>query len=61
MFKLTIPKVQAWEQLNDPEYAGGLNMEDFHDLLLKAGYTQEVADAAASKRGWDRLQAGVVM
>ena len=61
MLHLTIPKVQAWEQLHDPEYAGGLNMEQFYDLLIRAGYSEEVAHEAAKKRGWDRLSAGVTM
>lgn len=56
-----MPKVQAWEQLNDPEYCGRLNMESFYELLLEAGYSRDVAQRAANKRGWDRLTAGVVM
>lgn len=56
-----MPKVQAWERLNDPEYAGSLTMEQFHDLLIDAGYSEEVAQKAASQRGWERLQAGVTM
>lgn len=58
---LTVPKTQAWELLNDPEYSGGLNMEEFHDLLIRAGYTEDMAQRAASERGWQRLKAGVVM
>lgn len=54
-------RVQAWERLNDPEYSGQLNMEQFRRLLLEAGYSVEVADKAAAKRGWDRLDAGVKM
>jgi hypothetical protein len=56
-----MPKVQAWERLNNPEYSGKLTMGEFYDLLLKAGYSEEVAQRAASKRGWDRLEAGVQM
>ncbi len=54
-------KVQAWERLNDPNYCGRLNMGEFHTLLLEAGYSEQVAQKAASQRGWDRLSAGVVM
>ena len=56
-----IPKVQAWEQLNDPEFCGSLDMRQFKQLLLKAGYSEKVASAAASQRGWERLAAGVKM
>lgn len=58
---MSIPKVQAWERLNDHEYAGMLNMEDFHDLLIEAGYSEEVAQKAASERGWERLLASEKM
>ena len=54
-------KVQAWEQLNDAEYCGKLTMDQFYDLMLMAGYSQEAAQKAANQRGWDRLQAGVPM
>ena len=56
-----MPRVQAWERLNNPEYSGRLTMVEFYELLLQAGYNEETAQAAAQKRGWDRLQAGVVM
>ncbi len=58
---ITMAKVQAWEQLNDPTYAGQLKMGDYLDLLIRAGYTRSAAQKVANKRGWDRLQAGVVM
>lgn len=53
--------MQAWEQLNDPNYCGRLNMEEFYDLLLRAGYSEEVASKAAKQRGWDRLNAEMAM
>ncbi len=56
-----MPRVQAWERLNDPSYCGRLTMLEFHDLLLRAGYSEDAAQRAANKRGWDRLQAGVMM
>ena len=56
-----MPRVQAWEKLNNPEYTGRLTMSDFYNLLIEAGYSDEVAQKAASKRGWDRLEAGVEM
>ncbi len=58
---MVMPKVQAWERLNDPGYCGRLTMGEFHALLLEAGYSEDVAQRAASKRGWDRLEAGVTM
>lgn len=54
-----MPKVMAWELLQDPEYAGGLNMNQFYELLIRAGYSEDVAQRAATKRGWDRLDNGV--
>lgn len=36
-------------------------MGDFLDLMLRAGYPEEVAQQAASQRGWERLVAGVSM
>ena len=54
-------KVQAWERLNDPEYCGKLTMGEFHALLLQAGYSEDTAQRAANRRGWDRLNAGVKM
>ncbi len=54
-------KVQAWEQLSDHEYSGGLNHGQFYDLLIQAGYSKEVARQAANKRGWDRLSANVTL
>lgn len=54
-----MPKVQAWERLNDYNYSGQLTMGEFEDLLLKAGYHPDVAHRAALKRGWDRLEAGL--
>ena len=58
---MVLPKVQAWERLNDPEYSGRLKMAEFYDLLIRAGYSQGVAQKAANQRGWDRLAAGVAM
>ena len=56
-----MPKVRAWERLNDPEYSGRLTMVEFYDLLLAAGYREDVAQRAANERGYQRLQAGVNM
>ena len=61
VLNLTMSRVQAWEQLNDREYAGQMSMSDFYDLLLRAGYNEQTARKAANKRGWQRLQAGVKM
>ena len=58
---MTIPKVQAWERINDPDYCGRLTMEQFYNLLIEAGYSEDAAQDAASKRGWERLNAGEMM
>lgn len=56
-----MPKVMAWEKLHDHEYSGRLSMGEFYDLLREAGYSKEVAQKAANKRGWQRLDAGLKM
>lgn len=61
VLQLTMLKVRAWERLNDWEYCGRLNMADFHELLLEAGYNERAAQRAASQRGWERLSAGAVL
>lgn len=58
---MVLPKVQAWELLHDPDYCGQLNTGQFYNLMLRAGYSEEVASGAAKQRGWDRLNAGVAM
>ena len=58
---MTMSKVQAWERLNDLEYSGRLNMGEFYDLLIAAGYSEKAAQKASSERGWNRLKAGVKM
>lgn len=56
-----MPRVQAWERLQDREYSGRLSMAAFYDLLVEAGYSEQTAQKAANQRGWERLQAGVTM
>lgn len=56
-----MPRVRAWERLHDASYSGGLSMGALKDLMLQAGYSEADAQAAANKRGWDRLEAGVMM
>lgn len=58
---LAMSKVQAWERLNDPNYSGKLTFLQFKELLLEAGYSEEVAQKAACERGLARLAAGVAM
>lgn len=52
-------RVQAWERLNDHNYSSGLSMEGLYALLIEAGYRPEVAERAACRRGWERLDVGV--
>lgn len=61
MLHLTIPKVQAWERLNDPDFCGNLTMDQLYELFVEAGYSEGVAQEAARQRGWDRLCAGIAM
>lgn len=61
MLTLVVARTQAWERLSDPEYAGKLGMGEFKELLLKAGYSEDVAQGAAKQRGWDRLCAEVTL
>lgn len=58
---MAVSRVQAWEQLHDTEYSGNLSMAAFYDLMIRAGYSEESAQKAANKRGYERLQAGVMM
>ena len=51
-------KVRAWERLNDTDYSGRLTTVEFYNLLLEAGFTEDVAQKAASQRGLERLSAG---
>lgn len=50
--------VQAWEQVNDPQYCGRLDMVGLERLLLRAGWSPEAAHKAALKRAWDRMTNG---
>jgi hypothetical protein len=58
---MVMRKTQAWEMLNNPEYAGQLTTNGTYELMLEAGYSEAEAQRAASQRGWDRLNAGQVM
>ena len=58
---LTMSRVQALERLDNREYSGSLNTAEFYELLRTAGYSDDVAQKAASRRGWERLSAGVTM
>lgn len=57
----TMSRVMAWERLNDPQYSSQLTMGKFYDLMIESGYTEEEAQQAANRRGWDRLEAGIRM
>jgi len=61
VLQLAAAKTRAWELANDPDYCGRLTMGEFYELLLRAGYSEEVAQKSASQRGWERLNAGVIM
>jgi len=46
---------QAWEQVNDPDVGGEMRGEAFLDLLKRAGFSEDVAQTAASERAWQRM------
>lgn len=54
-------RVQAWERLNNPEYCGQMNTDQFYRTFIEAGYSEEVAEKAAKQRASDRLDAGMVV
>lgn len=54
-----IPKVQAWEMLNNLDYVGQLNMVGYYNLMIKAGYSEKDAQESANIRGWERLKVGL--
>lgn len=51
-------QVKAQEKLEDPDYVDRLTLDSFYDLILQAGYGEDVAQKAANERGWDRLNSG---
>ena len=54
-----MPRVQARELLDDPKYCGKLGMDEFYDLLVRAGYSADVAQRAAVERGNLRMNVGL--
>jgi hypothetical protein len=58
VLRLTLPKVRAWERVNDPEMVGRMSMGQLLEMMIEAGYPREVAEEAASEHGWRRLEAG---
>jgi len=49
---------KAVELLSDATYSARLPMEELRNLLIRAGYSKDIAHKAAMQRGWDRLSAG---
>lgn len=45
----------AWERLNGPE-AADLGAEAYLELCLAAGYSEEVAQRSATRRGFERAK-----
>lgn len=48
---------QAWEMLHNPSHCSRLNTVQLYELMLRAGYSKEVAQEAANQRAHDRLDA----
>jgi hypothetical protein len=61
VLEMTMRKVQAWERLNDREYCANLKMGEYYDLMIQAGATPENAQSAANRRGFKRLEMGLLM
>jgi hypothetical protein len=53
--------INSWKMLHNPEVVGHLNMEEYFDLCLDAGYTKEASEQAAKAWGLKRLQKDVPM
>lgn len=51
-------RVKAQELLDNPDYINRLTMDGYYNLLLRAGYSKELATKATSQRSWERLNAG---
>jgi hypothetical protein len=51
--------INSWKLLHNPEVVGNLNMEEYLDLCLDAGYSQEASQRAAKDWGLKRLRKGV--
>jgi len=49
-------ETRAWELLNDPQHAGGLNAEGILELCKAAGYSEEASQQAAKERALARLR-----
>jgi hypothetical protein len=61
VLRLALPKVQAWERVNDPEMVGRMSMGQLFETMLEAGYSRDVAEDAASEHGWRRLESGATL
>ena len=46
------------DRLESPRDGGRLDMLQLYDLMLQAGYSEEIAQREASRRGYERLCAG---
>ena len=58
MIQSVIPRVRAWERLNDYSYSKQLRMDEFYELLIEVGYSEDIAQRAATQRGNARLDVG---
>ena len=52
-------KTRAWEMLNDPEYAGRLNVVGMQELMIRAGYPKDAVQRAINERGMELLANGM--
>ena len=50
---------KAWEMLHDPNVGGKLNADQFLELCKEAGYSEEQAQKAATRRANQRLDQGL--
>lgn len=59
VLSVVMSRTQAWEELHDRNTASQMNTVDFYNLMIRAGYSEEVAQKAANERGLNRLKAGL--
>ncbi len=53
---LALGQARAWTWLHDPQASGHLNAEQILELCKDAGFSEEAAQKAATRRGYERMK-----